>query len=830
MNNWRRLFWLGLFLEVTGWHLLLPIFSPASRVGLLLIAAGAVVLGVSLRESAPALPRPALLGYALASVVVVIFAPAPGSIGGVFTLSGVVMSLAARSGGRWSGFSFGVILTGIICLLQSALLPLLMSLGSRFHEVPGLAPVVCRLFEFFGYSASWESGTVFVQGSSQVQDYAISSEYFGWIFLVNAACGFAAWQLLCQGKPRLRHFTMFVLSAVVYALARYFLLALLYLDLPLFSLFWNPWVLALSHLPLFALWFGTRWTAVGSTGAVVGVAGASVGRKEALGAVALAAGAFCFVAAWGWEDAGRIKTGRLLIDETHSRWEKINRPYDTQWYGEESGYNYYCLAKFLGYYYRVRHQASRITPALLADCDILIIKTPTASFAPDEIEAIEEFVGRGGGLLLIGDHTNVFGTSKYLNAIAHRFGLHYNYDATYDLPTGGLSFYEKPRLLPHPIVQRLPPFLFGTSCTLEVPFAARIAMNGYALRTAGHDYSARSFFSARTDGPYVTFGLFPQLAAVKFKQGRVVAFTDSTVFSNFWMFIPGKPELLLGCTEWLNRRNAHAALPLAFSILGVLLAAAGALGLRRDGSGSFAMLLAAGTLGVFAGVAVTGAANRASYPQPTPHTRFRTICFDRQCSHFELPDQTLIHDPSVDFSTLYVWVQRVGCVPRVCAKLADSVKQDDGIVMINPSGALSQSDLRRLRDFVGQGGVLFLFDSPGNKRSASSQVLGMFGLALADGLPQSQSISNAAGQLVAAGQNARVATGGTGVLFAAAGEPVLSIKRAGKGAVIFSGDAALFANASLGTVSQVPSETVKRLYEVIFRLFRQVDPKQAAPW
>jgi hypothetical protein len=823
MNKERRLFWIGLFLEATGWQVLLPVFNASDRIGLLPIVAGAVLIGVSLWRSAPALSGKALLGYGLASLVVVIFAPFPVSTGGALILAGVVLCCLTRRSWRWSGFSSGLLLTGAICLLQSALLPLLMSVGSRFHDLPGLARVVCGLFKLFGYDAAWESSTVFVQASSYVQGYAMSSEYFGWFFLVNVACGFAAWQWVCQAKQRVRHFLLFLVLASAYSLARYFFLALLYLELPVFSLFWNPWILALSHLPLFAWLAGTHWTDIDFSSTVGKAPGGAVEPKEGLGAVAFGVAAFCLVAAWGWEDPGRTKPGRLMIDETHSQWEKIDRPYDTEWYGEESGYNYYCLARFLEHYYQVRKYTSRITPTLLADCDILIIKTPTVSFTPEEIDAIEQFVEGGGGLLLIGDHTNVFGTSKYLNAIAHRFGLHYNYDATYDLPTGGLSLYEKPRLLPHPIVQRLPPFLFGTSCTLQASPGSRVSMNGYGLRVAGHDYSEKSFFSSRTDDPHITFGLFPQLATVKFKRGRVAAFTDSTVFSNFWIFIPGKPELLLGCTDWLNRQNAHAAMPLVFAALGSLLAAAGAWCWRRSWGESVPMLLAAGAMGVFAGVGVTAAANRAAYPPLTPHTRYRTICFDRQWSHFELPDVALLLEPKADFSTLYVWVQRLGFVPRVCAKLSDSVRQDDGIVIINPSGSPSRPDLDRVRRFVEQGGVLFILDSVGNKRSSSSQILGMFDLAVAEALPQSQSISNAAGHLVAAGQHVRATIGGTGLLFVGGQKPVLSLKRTGKGAVIFSGDAELFANASLGAVSQVPDETLKRLYHVVFQLFREVD-------
>ncbi len=320
--------------------MLLPVFNPANRLGLLAILAGAVLIGLSLRSSAPALSGKALLAYSLASLVVVVVAPYPVSIGGILTLAGVVLSWLARRNCRWSGFSFGLLLTGVICLFQGALLPLLMSVGSRFHDLPGLAPVVCGLFKLFGYDAAWESSTVFVQASFSLQTYAISGEYFGWFFLANAAGGFALWQLLCQSTHRIRYLLLFLVSALAYAVARYFLLALLYLDLPDFSLFWSPWILALSHLPLFACLAVTHWTDGDSTSTVRRAPGAVLERKEALGALAFAGAAFCLVTSWGWEDPGRTKPGRLVIDETHSQWEKIDRPYDTEWYGEESGYNY----------------------------------------------------------------------------------------------------------------------------------------------------------------------------------------------------------------------------------------------------------------------------------------------------------------------------------------------------------------------------------------------------------------------------------------------------------------------------------------------------------
>ena len=51
------------------------------------------------------------------------------------------------------------------------------------------------------------------------------------------------------------------------------------------------------------------------------------------------------------------------------------------------------------------------------------------------------------------------------------------------------------------------------------------------------------------------YGAFNQLWATRHGSGRVLAWTDSTIFSNFSAFEPGKTELMLGMLEWLNRRS-----------------------------------------------------------------------------------------------------------------------------------------------------------------------------------------------------------------------------------------------------------------------------------
>jgi hypothetical protein len=844
MNKRCRLFWLALFLEAAGWQLLIPVFTPWHWAGLVFLALAALTFGLSLTGAQGAQPRPhptsagtanlvprsALCCYGVTAVLAYILLPSPLWVSAVFILTGVVALWFSPEDSGSGAFAYGVLLTGVIALCQSALLPLWMSVAARVHPLPHVAPILRGLFEFAGYRADWTADSVFVQGSFQVQEFSASSEYFGWIFLANAACGLWVWQVLCRSPRRVRGLIGFGLVALVYVLGRYLLLALLYLDLPNFRLFWNPWILCFSFLPLFGWmcvsgWFSAEGGPVNAEppGPATNAARGDVRWAWVSGGLAGAAATCCFVAAWGWEDPGTAKARRLIIDEAHSRWELMDRKYDTDWYGEESGYNYFCLADFLEHYYRVERNRSEITPALLADCDLLILKTPTSPFTADEIEAIERFVARGGGLFLIGDHTNVFGTSTFLNSIARRFGLHFNLDATYDLPTGGLTLYRRPPLLPHPIVQRLPPFLFGTSCTLGVSPGAQVPINGYALRVAGHDYSTPSFFTARTDGPFIGFGMFPQLAAVKHQRGRVAAFSDSTVFSNFWMFVPGKPELLLGCTDWLNRENKHPKAVLLFLMLGTVFGGVSLRCLRGRGTGQFPFLLASVALGCFTGVLGLAALNRSSYPLPASQSRYRTVCFDRQYSHFDLPDQRLMLEPKLDFHTFYVWAQRVGYVPRVADTLAEAVTCGEGVVLLNPTGRVALADIRRVEQFVQQGGVLYVFASPGDQAAGANAWLAGFGLRIGSELLLSQTVSNAAGEVVGSNQNTRIVSGGTGLLFAADRQAVLATKRHGKGAVIVSGNSELFAASSLGTVNRIPDKAQRRLYDIIFRIFREIE-------
>jgi len=75
----------------------------------------------------------------------------------------------------------------------------------------------------------------------------------------------------------------------------------------------------------------------------------------------------------------------------------------------------------------------------------------------------------------------------------------------------------------------------------------------------------------------------------------------------------------------------------------------------------------------------------------------------------------------------------------------------------------------------------------------------------------------------ASNYRARTTIGGEGALFTQAHQPILSLKRVGNGALIFSADGELFFNTSLGSTGTMPNEMQLRLYRVIYALFSQVE-------
>jgi len=592
------------------------------------------------------------------------------------------------------------------------------------------------------------------------------------------------------------------------------------------SVFWNAWLSIGSFAPLMLIFL--KFIPLGiSTGERTFNLERSIrtNRNKLIILASTFISIFFLIGFWGFQDPGIIKKGRILIDEEHSDWEWTTRKYDTQWFGQRSGYNYYCLWDYLNHYYQTDRNFEAITSQLLENYDVLIIKTPTSKFSGDEIKSIRKFVKNGGGLFLIGDHTNVFGTSTYINPIAEQFGLRFNYDATYDLITGGLSVYKPPKLLPHPIVQYLPPFLFGSSCSLEASWSAEDIIIGYGLKALELDYSQKHFFPEEKHPTSMHFGLFLQSAGLKYGKGRVLAFTDSTVFSNFWMFIPGKPELLLGSINWLNRQNCLPYnINCALFIIGLLfLAMTFLFTLKKPNrvKGLFIIFFSS-FLAFPLASHFYQTLNHNNYPSPQPHTRFTKVCFELEHSDFFLPILELVKRPERSYHTFYVWTQRLGYVPMALPKLQDALMQGDIVIIINPVKHFTSEDRSQVLNYINRGGRVIIMDSSLNKNSSANEILQAFDMSIDYKPRKSSFFYDISGRKISTSQFSARVKGGESVLLTRDKDPILSMRRKGQGLIAVITDSRLFSDRTLGSTSTIPTPEQQKLYELEFWMLKEL--------
>jgi hypothetical protein len=177
------------------------------------------------------------------------------------------------------------------------------------------------------------------------------------------------------------------------------------------------------------------------------------------------------------------------------------------WYGDFPTYSFTSLAEWLGKWYSVDVNTSRpYDDELLAGYDVLILKTPEEPIPEAELAAIDRFVHRGGGLLLVGDHTNLLGMGTHLNALSARYGIRFRYDSVSDGLTGGFVDYFGPRIGRPVGALHVDHLQFMTSCSLEISGEAETVLAADDCRREPHDYAGSSFFGRRGAHPEIEHG------------------------------------------------------------------------------------------------------------------------------------------------------------------------------------------------------------------------------------------------------------------------------------------------------------------------------------
>jgi hypothetical protein len=553
--------------------------------------------------------------------------------------------------------------------------------------------------------------------------------------------------------------------------------------------------------------------------------------------ILIALAAFIFTAAIKWNPVGKQLAGRVKVVERHSEWEPTTRPYDTTWYGEISGYNYAAIYDYLGQYYEMSRllESDKFDDQTLGQCDVLIIKTPmNARYSPEEVAAVLRFVEKGGGVLFIGDHTNLYRMATIMNDMTRPMGFIFRDDLLFSNEASAYDQHFDPPQAPHPSLQYMPPMEFAVSCSIDPGFShGRAVITSTGLWSMPPDYHMENYHPIPQHCADMRYGAFVQVWAAWHGKGRAMAYTDSTIFSNFCTFQPGHAEIMLGMIEWLNHANPIIDPRPWLILLGIVPLCFGIV-LAQRRSVAWLVLLAAGICGWVIATEAIAALHAWSMPMPKIVRPMTQVVIDRTTSDALLSKGAYTQCDGIGYGMMEQLIGRLGY--RTIRQDGKDAFSGNALVVICPDRTVETSFQEELERYVANGGRLLVFDSPENDKSTANSLLLPFGLSI----ERKQSISGTL-TLIDSWPGIEISSANEVVGGQTVGKlndrPVAAVAKHGKGTVLAIGFSSLFIDKLMGGEEQwmvVPDTPMLLRYETLYALVhllvedKPIVPVQAA--
>lgn len=268
-----------------------------------------------------------------------------------------------------------------------------------------------------------------------------------------------------------------------------------------------------------------------------------------------------------------VPISEVMFDEGHGKWETVQASYGPDDFGRSANYTYSQL--FLKAKHLVGKSSileSEKTPLPGTD-SLLVIKMPAEPLSEEFSTQLAGWVERGGRLLVVADHTDLYDTTQHANVLLSKFfGVSINSDATYNpigMPT--LPTVTKAGGLLGRIDAHGRQFAWQTGASFQ-----RIPLMGVELMTYGHSFAEPGDYSrANRFGPFVPdltkrFFNHSAVVAVPHGNGAVAVLLDSTPWSNFSIFREQYSQMLRGLVGALEHPMQLFILSSAAIALGLL--------------------------------------------------------------------------------------------------------------------------------------------------------------------------------------------------------------------------------------------------------------------
>lgn len=245
----------------------------------------------------------------------------------------------------------------------------------------------------------------------------------------------------------------------------------------------------------------------------------------------------------------------VTFDESHGEWETVKSAFGPSDFGRGANYTYSLLfektKRLVGKSNILENEGDK-----LPEIDtLLVIKMPTVPLTEEFSKKLEDWVERGGRLLLVADHTDLYDTTQNSNALLKKhFGISINSDATYDsigmpaIPTTAFAGGMLGRIDAHN-----QPVAWQTGASFQSIPLRSVELMTYGLSFAEPgDYSRPNRF-----GPFVPdlskrYFNHSALIATPHGSGSVAVLLDSTPWSNFSIFRVEYTRMLRGLVNALE--------------------------------------------------------------------------------------------------------------------------------------------------------------------------------------------------------------------------------------------------------------------------------------
>jgi len=344
-------------------------------------------------------------------------------------------------------------------------------------------------------------------------------------------------------------------------------------------------------------------------------------------------------------------------------------------------------------------RVAEVSAETLANADLAVIINPGTLLAVEDKDLLESFVHAGGGLLILGDHTNIGGVMDSINDVTASFGLSLLFDSAVAEDPGWLRTLRVLNPLAVSFDATDVPVSIGASVgTIVHPLVAPLIVGHRAISDPGEDGNVSSAYLGNLQFDRGERYGDVVLAAVRhLGRGKIVLFGDTSPFQNSAM--AHSHMFADALVRWMTNTAGSWRL-LVQAVLGLLLLAVAILLVRTHDSRFSAFVALAIAVGLLAG---SLAADLSKH----------TLVYGLRSALIDAGHSNLVHWQSLapqGIEGLTTNLARARLLPRITSDaLTDLPAPESGVVVsIAPTRAFSDREEDALLQWLDQGGRLLL--------------------------------------------------------------------------------------------------------------------------